>query len=180
MKHAVIAAAFIALAAIAAALSCWRKAALKKKQDQDQIDRKMKEEALDRALANGPRQSAAIRAQAPVVVHYNSRPKKETGTMLRLTEQAGAVTKEYLFRRTESIYIGEEYGCAVVFQGQGKGTLYCKLFPYGDGVYVCLCGRAKSSLVRGKQTMPLTSKAVRLHSGDRIETRTGSFLIEFI
>ena len=180
MKHAVIIAALAVLAVIAAALFFWRKKARKRKQDQEQIDRKMKEEALDRALANGPHRSADIRAQVPVEVHYSSRTEKETGGMLRLTEQSGAVTKEYLFRQTERICIGEEYDGAVVFRGQGKGRLYCELFPYRDGVCVRLCGGLPCSLVRGKRRMPLASKAVRLHSGDRIETRTGSFLIEFI
>lgn len=180
MKHAVIVAAFVVLTAITAALSYWRKKARKKKQNQEKIDRKMKEEALDRALANGPHQNTAIRAQVPIEVHYSNRHEKGTSAMLRLTEQAGAITKEYLFRQTERICIGAEYDGSVVFRGQGKGKLYCELFPYQDGVYVRLCGGLACSLVREKRQVPLASKAIRLHSGDRIETRTGSFLVEFI
>lgn len=157
----------------------WRRAASKAKQDKEQIERKLKEDALDRALSNGPR--SKIEVQSPVEIHYTSgSSQKERGSMLRLTEQAETVSKEYLFQQSATIYIGEEYGRSAVFQKQGKGTLYCELFPHQDATYVRLCGRGECRLIRKKQTAPVTSKAIRLRSGDKIETQTGVFLVEFI
>jgi len=176
----ILAAAAMAAAVVLVLLIRWRKAAAKAKQDREQIDRKLREDALDRALSNGPRREGAPQSQSPVGVHYNSTPKKENGSMLRLTEQGESVMKEYLFQRTDTIYIGEEYGRPVVFQEQGRGELHCELFSHAGSVYVRLHGRSEGRLIRGRQTAPLTTNAVRLRSGDRIETKAGIFLVEFI
>lgn len=181
MNHLLIpAAAAIAAVALAVFLIRWRRTAVKSKQNREQIDRKIKEDALDRALSNGPRQRGKAQSQAPVGIYYNSTPKRENGEMLRLTEQGESVTKEYLFQRTDVIYIGEEYGRSAVFQERGRGKLHCELFPHDGSVYVRLHGRSEGRLIRGKKTAPLTTTAVRLHSGDRIETKTGIYLVEFI
>lgn len=158
----------------------WRKSITKARQDQEQIDRKLKEDALDRALSNGPRRSGTARSQAPVEIHYNSVAKKESGSMFRLTELAETVTKEYLFSKTDIIYIGEEYGQAAVFQEKGTNRLYCELFPHGGSVYIRLCGKSEARLIRRKQTAPLSENAIQLCSVDRIETQTGIFLFELI
>ena len=142
------------------------------------IDRKLKEDALDRALSNGARRNSG--SQTPVEVRYSSHPQREGGSMLRLTDQAESVKKEYLFQKTDVLYIGEEYGRSAVFREQGRNKLYCELFPYQDGVYVRLCGRAECRLIRGRQTAPLTETPIRLRSGDKIEVQTGVFLVELL
>lgn len=181
MKRTILIVAGAVLAAVVLfLLTRWRKAAVRKKQNQEQIDRKLKEDTLDRALSNGPRPNRQSQSQAPVEVHYKSKTQRESGTMLRLTEQAESVTKEYLFQRTDTIYIGEEYGHAAIFQDRTGQQLCCELFPYEGDVYVRLCGKTEGRLIRGRQTAPLTTKAIRLRSGDRIETRTGVFLVELI
>jgi len=173
----------ILAAVILIILICWRKAACKKKQNQEQVDRIMKENALNRALSNASHQCGQTKPQAqePLEVHYNSKiSQAERGSILRLTEQAESVTKEYLFQRSDVIYIGEEYGRAAVFRERGTGKLYCELFPYQDNVYIRLCSSAQCRLLRGKQCAPLSSKGICLRSGDRIETQTGVFLVELI
>lgn len=167
------------LAAVAIiALACWRKAAAKAKQDREQADRKRKEDALDRALSNASRPSGS--AQVPMQVHYSAHAQKTGGAMLRLTEQAESVTKEYLFQQAEVFYIGEEYGRAAVFREAGRNTVHCELFPYQGGTYVRLCGSAACRLIRGKETAHITEKAIRLRTGDRIETKAGVFLVEIL
>lgn len=161
-------------------LICWRRAVAKKKLDQEQMDRKIKEEALDRALSNRRHLGKSPQAQAPMEVHYKSEPRKGMGTMLRLTEQAESMTKEYLFQQNETILLGEEYGRAAVFQRKGKNRVFCELFPYEDGIYVRRSGKAEGRLIRGKKAAPLTGEGIRLRSGDRIETQAGVFLVEFI
>lgn len=164
--------------AVCAALLYWRRSTRRAKQDREQIDRKLKEDALDRALSNGARQSGS--AQTPVEVRYSANTQRESSSMLRLTEQAESVTKEYLFQRAEIVYVGEEYGHSAVFRKQGQNKLHCELFPYQGGTYVRLCGKAECRLIRGKQTARITSKAIRLRSGDKIETQAGVFLVELI
>lgn len=85
--------------------------------------------------------------------------------MFRLTELAETVTKEYLFSKTDIIYIGEEYGQAAVFQEKGTNRLYCELFPHGGSVYIRLCGKSEARLIRRKQTAPLSENAIQLCSG---------------
>lgn len=174
------AAAAITAAVVLILLIRWRRAASKSKQNREQIDRKIKEDALDRALSNKTRRSGPAQSKAPIGVYYNNTQKTESGRMLRLTEQGESVTKEYLFQRTDIIYIGEEYGRSAVFQEQGRGRLHCELFPHDGSVYVRLHGRSECRLIRGKKTAPLTAAAIRLRHGDRIETKTGVFLVEFI
>lgn len=169
---------FLFTAVICIALLCWRKSAARSKQNQEQIERKQKEDALDRALSNGARRSDS--AQVPMEVHYSADTQRESGSMLRLTEQAESVTKEYLFRRTEIFYVGEEYGHAAVFRERGQNKLHCEFFPYQNGTYVRLCGRAECRLIRGKQTARITSKAICLRTRDKIETQAGVFLVELI
>lgn len=157
-----------------------RKASQKAKRDLEKIDRKLKEDALDRALSNQrvTRKGVTNQTQAPAEVHYTSRAAQETGNILRVTEQAESVTKEYLFQRTEMVFLGEEYGRAAVFCSGTGNKVYCELFPYQNSVCVRAAAEGTSRLLRGKQAVPLTSKAVRLRSGDRIETKAGLFLIE--
>lgn len=177
MQTYIVPAAAVLLAACVI-LFYWRKRALRARQNQEQINQKLKEDALDRALSNGARQSGA--AQAPVEIHYSANTQGESGAMLRLTEQAESVTKEYLFQRTEVVYVGEEYGRSAVFRKQGQNKLHCELFPYQGGTYVRLCGKAECRLIRGKQAARITSKAIQLRNKDKIETRTGIFLVELI
>lgn len=177
-KYILPAASVLFVAVICVILLCWRKSAMRAKQNQEQVNLKLKEDALDRALSNGAKQSGA--AQIPVGIHYFANTQKESGSMIRLTEQAESVAKEYLFRRTEVIYVGEEYGRPAVFREQGQNKLHCELFPYQSGVYVRLCGKAECRLIRGKQAARITSKAIQLRNKDRIETPTSVFLVELI
>lgn len=157
-----------------------RKTSVKARKIREQIDRKLKEDDLDRVLSNGPQKGNKVQAETPVKVHYTSNPYKKGRSMLRLVDQAGYIEKEYIFLRTDILYIGEEYGHSVIFREQSGNQVYCELFPHQDSVYVRLCGKAKCRLIRGKQSVSLTSNAVRLHNGDKIETQAGVFLVELL
>lgn len=166
------------LIALAVALFFWRRARNGAAQNREQAERKRQEDALDRALSNGVRRSDS--AQVPMEVHYSVNIRKESEPLFRLTEQTDSVTKEYLFQRTELVYVGKEYGHSAVFRERGQNKIHCELFPYQDGIYVRLCGKAECRLIQGKQTARITSKAMRLRSGDKIETQNGVFLVELI
>lgn len=161
-------------------LARWRKLAAKARQNQEQINRKLRESDLDQALSNGVSYSDTAQAQVPVEIHYASKGRTENRAMLRLTEQTASVTKAYLFQRNETFFLGEEYGRAAVFREQGKNAVCCEVFSYQGNVYARRSGRDVCRLLRGKKTMPLTEKAFLLRSGDRLATRTGVFLVEMI
>lgn len=168
-----------ALLLAGAGLLFWRTRAKRAKLNREQVDRKLKEDALDRALSNGPRRSP--QAQAPVEVRYSAGARREGGAMLRLTELAETTSKEYLFQRGDTLFLGEEYGRAAVFRERGWNKVDCEIFPYQGEVYVRFCGKGgECRLIRGKQRAYLTDKAVCLRSGDKVETQAGVFLVEFI
>ena len=160
----------------------WRRTASQRARDREQIDRKFKEDALDRALSNqrAGGGSSSSRAETPVEIRYKNSAKAETGTMVRLTELSESMSKEYLFQMSETIYLGEEFERAAVFKEKASSKIFCELFPYNSGFFVRKRGNAQCRLLRGKQSTGLTSESVRLHSGDRIETQAGVFLVEFI
>lgn len=170
-----IAAAFIA----AAALIRWRRSVKRAKQNREQIDRKLKEDALDRALSNGPRQNS--QAKAPVEVRYSVRTQAESSSMIRLTALTESTSKEYLFRRTEAVFLGEEYGRPAVFRERGRNQVDCEIFPHEGALYIHACGKKRDSrLQRGKQKTSLTEKSICLRNGDKIEIHSGTFLVELI
>lgn len=178
----IIIAVTIAVLFLVAGIVIWRKKTAQKKLNLEQMNHKAREDALDRALSNRLYRGNSAQPQAPVEVHYNGGQTVQKGVnMFRLTEKAETVTKEYLFRMDESVFLGEEHGRAAVFYRCTGNTVCCEIFSSGNAVYVRGYGRSDGQLIRGKQKIGLSAMdGIRLSSNDIIETRYGTFLIEFI
>ena len=177
----------IIIASIAIVIFCigffsWRRRRAKRKLDKEQMDRKIREDALDRALSNRLHHSRSSEAQTPFEVRYSGeRTGGKDVEMLRLTEQSESMTKEYLFRMENVIFLGEEHGHAAIFYQRDKAhTIYCEIFPNDGAAYIRACKTAGGQLVRGKKKAGLDTKGIKLCSGDFIEMKCGTFLVEFI
>lgn len=179
--YAILGAGVLGAAGFVAAVVIWRRRSIQKKQNQEQMQRKTLEDTLNRALSNDQHPQQAHHAQAPMQVHYSGGEHGGKGQkMIRLTEKAESVTKEYLFHEGERVFLGEEYGRAAVFQERAGHLVYCELFPHGGSCYVRQCGTAVGRLIRGKQKTQLGPEGIRLCSGDIIEHEKGVFYLEFI
>lgn len=159
-----------------------RRKRVKRKADKEQMDRKMREDALDRALSNRLHHSRSSQPQTPFEIRYHGGQEAAGEVeMLRLTEQSESVTKEYLARKENVIFLGEDHGHAAVFYQRDKAhCVDCEIFPNDGAVYVRRCSESGGQLVRGKQKTGLDTKGIKLCSGDVVELRCGTFLIEFI
>ncbi len=79
------------------------------------------------------------------------------------------------------IFLGEEHGHAAIFYQRDKAhTIYCEIFPNDGAAYIRACKTAGGQLVRGKKKAGLDTKGIKLCSGDFIEMKCGTFLVEFI
>lgn len=173
---AVLAAALLGLAVY------WFRARSRRKADREQMARKLREDALDRALANQVQPLSDAGAQAPTGVQYNIDTAIPKGTaMLRLTELGNAVNKTYLMGRDSPIYLGAEQGRAAVFRENTRGYTICaEVFSSEGSLYVRSMGGTGGTLIRGRNRAALERRGVKLHSQDIIETKYGSFRVELI
>lgn len=169
-----------AAAVLVVGLIFWQRRRSRHKKEQEQLDRILKEKALDRALSNQLHQSAGT--VAPAAVHYVQEPVTEKGTeILRLTLEEKSVSKSYLFRRNDRVYLGSANGQPTVFSNDGgQGGLYCEMFCQGSGVYVRRCGNAPVGLRRGRQRAELDTRGIKVHTGDEIELPCGNFRVDFV
>jgi len=174
--------AVLCVIALCILLIFWRRRNTKRREDKEKIDRKVREDELDRALSNKLHHSRSTQAVTPFEYRYHGR--QEAGReveMLRLTEQSESVTKEYLARKDGLLYLGEDLGRAAVFyQKDGSHVIDCEIFPSDGAVYVRRCGTSGVQLVRGRHRTPLNATGIKVASGDLIEIRSGTFLIEFL
>ena len=119
-------AAAAAAAVAVAGLIFWQCRRSRHKKEQEQLDRILKENALDRALSNQLHQSAGT--VAPAAVHYVQEPVTEKDTeILRLTLEEKSVSKSYLFRRNDRVYLGSANGQPTVFSSEVTNGLRTRL-----------------------------------------------------
>lgn len=172
---------------VAAALALWmwlrlRRKRARQKADQEQLNRKIQEDALDRALSNQLHQNKVTGAQAPMEIHYSGdQAARKNVEMIRLTEQSESITKEYLFRKDTVVYLGEEFGHpAIFYQVDGAHLIYCEIFPNDGQVYIRRYSQSGGYLVRKKRKFALEAEGIQLRSGDLVELQCGTLLLEFI
>lgn len=152
----------------------------RRKRDYEQIDRKLREDSLDRALANEHTPARPQRQQAPVSMRYEAEGRKGKRPMVRITWAADSIRKEYLMPGEQQTFLGLDHGNGAVSSGAGAlKEIVCELFPNGNDMYVRGHG-APVELVRGRRRTFLDQTGIRLASGDRLEIQQGVFLIELL
>lgn len=151
--------------------------------------RRMREEALDRALANpmGEEQGEAFeKLRRPFHVEYSPGDQSAAGGtaekgMYQLTEITELSQRTYMFRRQEQTFIGEQFGAVTILPGTADAAqVWCEIFYYQKENYIKSTGRQEILLKRkGKQAI-VNQSGLKLRSGDRFYTGKTSFQIEFL
>lgn len=151
-----------------------------RRRDHEQINRKLREDSLDRALANEYASARPQRQQSPVSMRYEAEDGKDKKPMLRITWAADSIRKEYLVPSDQQTFLGLDHGrAAVSSSADALQDVVCELFPSGGGVYVRRLS-SQAELVRGRRRTFLDQTGIRLASGDRLEMEQGVFLIELL
>lgn len=154
----------------------------KHKENLEQMTRKAKEDALDRAISNQRHTQKHAEAQRPDDIHYNADETVSQNTaMIKLTELGETVSRTYLFNVGDAVYIGEEHGKPAVF-AQNDETHKISVHIFTQNGALCVRGLEKDSgmLVRGKNRVTIGKQGLKLKTNDIIETRHGSFQIEVV
>lgn len=150
------------------------------KQLADQISCKLREEALDQALAN-PHTPTIHNIPDPVQIQYNLKAeRKAEGLLLRLTEHSLTVTRTYLLDRSQRLFLGIMDGQTVVRQDYAPGCgILCELYQSQNTQMV----RGLISgvrLQRGHTTVPVGREGVALRTGDELLLPGTQFRVDLI
>lgn len=173
--------AVVLLILIIVLIAIHRKREAKRILNREQMNHKIQEDTLDRALSNRLHKEEISQSHIPFEVHYSGAVavSKEV-KMLRLTEQAETVVKEYLIQDGECVFLGEEHGRAAVLRKNASNTVCCEIFFHRGSAYVRGCYNSCGQLIRGKRQIGLRKDGIKIVTNDVIETRYGTFLLEFI
>ncbi|MDO5415640.1 MAG: hypothetical protein Q4F29_00450 [Lachnospiraceae bacterium] len=159
------------------------------KEEKQQAVQRMREDALDRVLANPREEKQAEpfeKQRRPFQVEYaktqNGVPveKIEKG-MYRLTEITELSRRKYMFRSREVVQIGNQFGNITILpQNAGPEQAYCQLFSYRNANYLRSTGKMEVMLRRGGRTTMVSKNGLKLLSGDCFTVGKTSYMIEFI
>ena len=138
----------------------------KRKQEWEQISKKMREDALNKAISNGSHRVVDRQATSPTEVHYNNLvPSSHKGAqILSIVVLEESLSKEYLFNWSDHLFLGEEHGKSAIFRQLAGQNVFCEIFNYKNSIYVRQCGNAQGQLIRGKRQTALDSKGIKLCS----------------
>lgn len=159
----------------------------KKKEEKQNAIRRMREEALDRALANPMEEKNAEsfeKQRRPFRVEYEKEDSGRTvgkSQMYQLKEITELSQKNYMFRRQELAYIGNQFGLVTVLPKTAEPSqIYCQIFFYQGENYVKSTGGEPVSLKRGKKEVAVTQNGIKLRSKDQFTVGSTRYQIEFI
>lgn len=146
----------------------------------DQLSCKLREEALDRALAN-PHAPASHCVPDPVQVQYNLKADRDgSGPLLRLTEHSLTVTRTYLLDRGQRLFLGTQDGQTVVRRDYApRCGILCELYPnqHAQLVRGLVSG---VQLQRGRTAQPLGREGIPLRTGDELILPGTQFRVDLI
>lgn len=176
----------IILCVIAALVVCFALVAVlwrrhkRRKQLADQISCKLREEALDQALAN-PHAPANYSVPDPVQIQYNLKAdRKGKCLLLRLTEHNLTITRTYLLDRGQRLFLGTMDGMTVVRRDYSPECgILCELYQSQNTQLV----RGLMSgvmLLRGHKTVPVGREGVALRTGDELLLPSTQFRVDIV
>lgn len=177
LQMVLIAAGIALLVLLTLCLSMVCKKHNKARENQRQAARRVREEALDRALSNSIGAVPAAgrgKIRRPFRVDYsqgekNAKKQNEDVRMYQLTEITELSERRYMFRRSEQLYIGRQFGSICILPGPGASEqAYCRLFDYQNEIFVRSMGNERILLTRrGKQAV-VDNNGLKLHTGDML------------
>lgn len=189
-----LAAGVFLLAAIAGFVIQVLKRYRKDREKRQYVVRRMREEALDRALANPLSEAKSEpfeKQRRPFQVQYtngeNNTVLGETqGSeiqegMFQLTEMTELSQRKYLFRCQETVNIGNQFGMVAILPGTADDKQsYCQIFCYGQKNYLRSTGNKEVLLKRKGKVVIVNQSGLKLCSGDFFTVEKTSYQIHFI
>ena len=164
---------------IALTIVLWRRHK-RRKQLADQISCKLREEALDKALAN-PHAPASHSVPDPVQIQYNLKAERTGGgLLLRLTEHSLTITRTYLLDRGQRLFLGTMDGLTVVRRDYAPECgILCELYQSQNTQRVRgLMSGVK--LMRGHKTVSVGREGVALRTGDELLLPSTQFRVDIL
>lgn len=175
------------LCVIVAVIYFWRRKKKKTESEYHALHR-MREEALERALANPLRREDGAQAEMqrrPFHVEYSkgeeNHKKNDVDTMLQLTESTELSQRKYMFRCKELISIGNQFGTvAILSDSSDARQIHCQIFFYEGENYVRSVGRRDIFLKRRGRRVMVNDLGIKLLSKDSFTVDGTSFQVDFL
>ena len=156
---------------ILAGILLWRK---KKKEQRQQYEQRVKQEALDKALKNnyaGREGDQTVQKTEPVESQLNRAEEAfKPGTIVVKLTVAGREEKSYVVNPENPILIGnEEYENDIVLKGRQEVPVQGKVFLFEGRVYI----KNQNSdgmirLVRKSNQIQVANRGIRILTGDQL------------
>lgn len=182
-----IAGIFLLAVLLSVCIHLMRRRKVAREQEQHAVQR-MREEALNRALANPMGKTGAEsfeKQRRPFQVEYSkgeeSQKEKGQSRMFQITEVTELSQKKYMFRCEEQVSIGNQFGTIMILPETAEaGQAYCQVFFYEGANYVRSTGQTEVLLKRrGKQAI-VNQAGIRLQSRDTFTVGNTAFQITFL
>ena len=178
----------IAIAGAVAVIAYFLKRKKKKAENEYHALYRIREDALERALANPMQKESGRHAEMqrrPFRVEYSNgdddHKRNEIDTMLQLTESTELSQRKYMFRCRELISIGTRLGkTAILSDTSEPGQICCQIFFYEGANYVRSINRKDIFLVRRGKTVAINDLGIKLLSNDSFTVDGTTFQIDFL
>lgn len=137
---------------------------------------KLRDEALNRALANdlcGDQKAGGNIESLPYEVDYNqsqlnNRQTKQDKMMLQITACCELSKRKFMIELKDAIQIGRAKENTIIIKEQGVLPVHCEIFRHLNDVYVKDFSGNRTLLNRKKQQVYVGDKGIKLKTGDKI------------
>ncbi len=145
----------------------------RRKNEEDMIQRKRRDEALSEALRNPLVRPARNSGEDAMEITWDekavSRDKGKSALMAELVELSGYSKRKYIFRVDEPIRIGSAPENRLSLPREGVAKVHCEIFMKGREACVRSAPKAKTLLKRGGTSALVGTEGVYLKNGDHLQ-----------
>lgn len=158
----------------------------KRKEEQFQAMKKMRESSLKEALSNNLEESienSSATPYRPYQVEYatgENQDSKEKRPLLQIIEKNKLAEKKYIFRSSDIVTLGVQFGAVAILNNLENAEVWCEIF-FQNGAY---CVRSYEngtvSVQRNRKGAIVDKVGIKLKSGDMIQIQETTFQIFYI
>ncbi len=151
-----------------------------------QAAKKVREESLKEALANNLEPSADMDVRAPYrpyKVDYSTGEGQDYGEklpLLQIIEKNKLSEKKYIFRASEMITLGVQFGSVDILNNMENGEGWCELYFQKDVYCARSLGNHRVLIQRKKHTAEIDRFGIKLRSKDIIKIEDTTFQIFYV
>lgn len=176
----------ISLGIIIIIIICVRKKRKKLQEEKFQATKKVREDSLKQALANHMDSSADTGASVPYrpyKVDYSTGENQDNGEklpLLQIVEKNKLSEKKYIFRASETVILGIQFGCADIINSLENGEGWCEVYFQKDAYCIRCLGNYEVFVRRNKKVTQIDRYGIKLRSRDIITIEDTTFQIFYI